>query len=49
MYKQKAIADSKYKVKGGEEMNVATPRMLTERYIDENDKDYQADKVLEKR
>nr|WP_315173667.1 GLPGLI family protein [uncultured Flavobacterium sp.] len=47
LYKQKAIADSKYKVKEGEEMNVVTPRMLTERYIDENDKDYLADKVRE--
>lgn len=48
LYKQKAIADSKYKTAEGEELNMVTPRMLTERYIDENDKDYQADKVLEK-
>lgn len=49
LYKQKAIADSKFKTVQGEEINVVTPRMLTERYIDENDKDYQADKVLEKK
>lgn len=49
LYKQKAIANSKYKTAEGEELNMVTPRMLTERYIDENDKDYQADKVLEKK
>lgn len=48
LYKQKAIAESKFKTSSGETLNVVTPRMLIERYIEEDDKDYQADKEMER-
>jgi GLPGLI family protein len=48
LYKEKAIAASKYVTKEGDKLNIVTPRMGIERYIEEDDKDYQADKVLKK-
>ena len=48
LYKEKAIAASKYITKEGEKLNIVTARMGVERYIEEDDKDYQADKVMKK-
>jgi len=48
LYKEKAIAISKYKTEDGEPSTSVTPRMGTERYIEEDDNDYQADKVMKK-
>lgn len=48
LYKEKAIAASKYVTKEGEKLNIVTARMGVERYIEEDDKDYQADKVMKK-
>jgi GLPGLI family protein len=48
LYKEKAIAASKYITKEGEKLNIVTARMGVERYIEEDDNDYQADKVMKK-
>lgn len=48
LYKEKAIAASKYVTKEGEKLNIVTARMGVERYIEEDDNDYQADKVMKK-
>ena len=48
LYKEKAIAASKYTTKEGEKLNIVTARMGVERYIEEDDKDYQADIVMKK-
>ena len=48
LYKEKAIAASKYTTKEGEKLDIVTSRIRVERYIEEDDKDYQADKVMKK-
>jgi GLPGLI family protein len=48
LYKEKAIATSKTKTQSGEEIRVVTPRMTIERYIEEDDTEYKADKDFEK-
>lgn len=48
MYKQKAIAASKFTTKEGETYSIITARMQIQRYIEEDDKDYTADRALEK-
>lgn len=49
LYKEKAIASSKFTTMQGEAYNIVTPRMQIQRYIEEDDKDYTADKALEKK
>lgn len=44
LYKEKAIALSKYSTDSGNEGGMIMPRIGIERYIEENDKDYTADK-----
>lgn len=48
LYKEKAIAASKYTTKQGEKLDIVTSRIGVERYIEEDDEDYQADKVMKK-
>lgn len=48
LYKQKAIAASKFTTKEGEIYSLITARMQIQRYIEEDDKDYTADRALEK-
>ena len=48
LYKEKAIAASKYTTQEGEKLNIVTSRIGVERYIEEDDEDYQADKVMKK-
>lgn len=48
LYKEKAIAASKYTTQEGEKLDIVTSRIRVERYIEEDDKDYQADKVMKK-
>ena len=48
LYKEKAIAASKYTTQEGEKLNIVTARMGVERYIEEDDEDYQADKMIKK-
>jgi GLPGLI family protein len=48
LYKEKAIAASKYTTKEGEKLDIVATRIGVERYIEEDDKDYQADKVMKK-
>jgi len=43
LYKKKAIESSKYQPES--RMKIVTPRMLIERYIEEDDPDYTADKI----
>lgn len=44
LYKEKAIALSKYSTESGGNSGIIMPRMGIERYIEEDDKDYKADK-----
>lgn len=48
LYKQKAIAASKFSTKEGEAYSIITSRMQIQRYIEEDDKDYTADRALDK-
>ncbi|WP_090837376.1 GLPGLI family protein [Olleya namhaensis] len=48
LYKKKAIALSKYTTESDFKTSIISPRMGIERYIEENDKDYTADKDFEK-
>jgi GLPGLI family protein len=48
LYKKKAIAMSKYKTQSGDEMTIVIPRIRIERYIEDDDTDYMADKEFEK-
>lgn len=48
LYKKKAISLSKYKTPEGESLIIVTPRITIERYIEEDDTDYMADKNVGK-
>jgi GLPGLI family protein len=48
LYKQKAIAASKYATEKGPGFSIITPRMQIQRYIEDSDTDYTADKEFEK-
>lgn len=48
LYKKKAIALSKYNTESNSTSRVISPRMGIERYIEEEDMDYSADKEFEK-
>jgi GLPGLI family protein len=48
LYKQKAIAASKFTTQEGTAYSIVTARMQIQRYIEEDDKDYTADRALEK-
>ena len=48
LYKEKAIAASKYSTKEGLGGSIITTRIGIERYIEEDDNDYTADRALEK-
>lgn len=48
VYKNKAIEVSKFNTSDGDSYGKVTPRMTIERYIEEDDSDYTADKELER-
>tara|TARA_R110000868_G_scaffold373147_1_gene637074 strand:- start:3150 stop:3971 length:822 start_codon:yes stop_codon:yes gene_type:complete len=47
LYKEKAIAASKFSTKEGETYTTVAPRVKIQRYIEEDDNDYTADRALE--
>jgi GLPGLI family protein len=48
LYKEKVIAASKFTTKEGETYATVAPRIKIQRYIEEDDNDYTADRLLEK-